>query len=175
MGQRFLICAYFSPDSDFFTGESNIIVRWLWFEVKNVLMLDLFLTNTVNTQLLTSLDINWWLEWCGLLWCFISGLTSHSDGTHSLQRIHCRASDVVLHFSKSVPMKKQTTFTTLKTWGWLHFQNTLIFNSLAFLLQSFVMGRVTNSLNCCLCRIFQNDYLWVFCMCCVLSVRCWPG
>ncbi len=25
---------------------------------------------------------------CGLLWCFISCLASHSDGTHSLQRIH---------------------------------------------------------------------------------------
>ncbi len=33
------------------------------------------------------------LEWCGLLvdYCdvFISCLDSHSDGTHSLQRIHC--------------------------------------------------------------------------------------
>ncbi len=33
---------------------------------------------------------------------------SHSDGTHSLQRICWRASDVILHFSKSVPIKKQT-------------------------------------------------------------------
>ncbi len=46
------------------------------------------------------------LEWCGLLvdYCdvFISCLDSHSDGTHSLQRIHCWASDGMLHFSKSV-------------------------------------------------------------------------
>ncbi len=52
------------------------------------------------------------LERCGLLvdYCdvFISCLDSHSDGTHSLQRIHCWASDVKLHFSKSVPMKNQT-------------------------------------------------------------------
>ncbi len=52
------------------------------------------------------------LEWCGLLvdYCdvFISCLDSHSDGTHSLQRIHWWASDVMLHFSKSVLMKKQT-------------------------------------------------------------------
>ncbi len=27
------------------------------------------------------------LEWCGLLWLFLSD--SHSDGTHSLQSIHC--------------------------------------------------------------------------------------
>ncbi len=39
--------------------------------VKNVLMMDLFLT---NTQLLSSQDVNWWtgVMWitCGLLWCF---------------------------------------------------------------------------------------------------------
>ncbi len=52
------------------------------------------------------------LEWCGLLvdYCdvFISCLDSHSDGTHSLQKIHWWASDAMLHFSKSVLMKKQT-------------------------------------------------------------------
>ncbi len=45
------------------------------------------------------------LEWCGLLviYCdvFIS-LDSHSDGTHSLQRIHWWASDEMLNFPKSV-------------------------------------------------------------------------
>ncbi len=52
------------------------------------------------------------LEWCELHvdYCdvFISCLDSHSDGTHSLQRIHWWASDVMLNFSKSVLMKKQT-------------------------------------------------------------------
>ncbi len=38
----------------------------------------------------------------------ISCLDSHSDGTHSLQRIHWWTSDVMLHFSKFVLMKKQT-------------------------------------------------------------------
>ncbi len=46
--------------------------------------------------------------WCGLLWCFYHCLDSHSDGTHSLQRIHWGVNDVMLHSSKSVPMKKQT-------------------------------------------------------------------
>ncbi len=41
---------------------------------------------------------------CGLLWCFYS----YSDGTHSLQMIHWWASDVMLNFSKSVPIKKWT-------------------------------------------------------------------
>ncbi len=50
------------------------------------------------------------MYWSGVDYCdvFISCLDSHSDGTHSLQRIHCWASDVMLHFSKSVLMNKQT-------------------------------------------------------------------
>ncbi len=50
------------------------------------------------------------LKLCGLLvdYCdvFIRCLDSHSDGTHSLQRIHRWASDVMLNFSESVLMKK---------------------------------------------------------------------
>ncbi len=52
-----------------------------WFEVKDVLIMKLFIT---NTQLLTSLD-----SWGLLVNCcdvFISCLDSHFNGTHSLQR-----------------------------------------------------------------------------------------
>ncbi len=48
---------------------------------------------------ITNLEV---VDCCGV---FIS---SHSDGTHSLQMIHWWASDVKLNFSKSVLMKKQT-------------------------------------------------------------------
>ncbi len=50
------------------------------------------------------------LDWSGVDYfdVFISCLDSHSDGTHSLQRIHLWASDVMLHFSKPVLMNKQT-------------------------------------------------------------------
>ncbi len=69
-------------------------------------MMNLFLT---NTQLFVSQAR---LDWCtGVVWIinvFISCLESHSDGTHSLQRIHWWASDVMLHFSKCVLMKEQT-------------------------------------------------------------------
>ncbi len=41
------------------------------------------------------------LLWCGLMWCFISCLDSHSDGTHSLQSIWCNAT-----FLQSVLLKK---------------------------------------------------------------------
>ncbi len=50
------------------------------------------------------------LESYGLLWgFFISHLDSHADGTHSLQKIHWWASDAMLHFSKSVPMKNNSS------------------------------------------------------------------
>lgn len=58
-------------------------------------VVDLFLTNsTFRKMLIDKLDL------CGLLWCFISYLDSHYDVTHSPQRIHWRASDVMLNFSK---------------------------------------------------------------------------
>ncbi len=49
------------------------------------------------------------MDWSGVGYCdvFISCLDSHSDGTHSLLRIHWWASAGMLHFSKSVPMKGQ--------------------------------------------------------------------
>ncbi len=40
---------------------------------------------------------------------FISCLNSHSDGTHLLRRNHWWGRDVLLNFSKSVLMKKQTS------------------------------------------------------------------
>ncbi len=50
------------------------------------------------------------MDWSGVDYCdvLISCLDSRSDGTHSLQTIRLWASDVMLHFSKSVPMKKHT-------------------------------------------------------------------
>ncbi len=72
-----LICAYFSPDSDEATFSLEKAVLWIedsYFagsNIKNVLLMDLFLT---NTQLFTSQDVNWWTGvvriTCGWLWCF---------------------------------------------------------------------------------------------------------
>ncbi len=45
------------------------------------------------------------MDYCDV---FISCLDSHSDGTHSLQRIHWLATDAMLHFSKSVLIKNKT-------------------------------------------------------------------
>ncbi len=79
------------------TGDGLFHWRWnygllfkQWNEVKHVLMMDLCLT---NMQLLPHYTLTDWFEWCALLvdYCdvFISCLDSHSDGTHSLQSIHC--------------------------------------------------------------------------------------
>ncbi len=57
---------------------------------------------------------------------YISCLDSHSDGTHSLQRIHWWASNGMLHFSKSVLMKKHS-FTSWMAWRWEYSQQIFIF------------------------------------------------
>ncbi len=82
------ICAYFSPDSDkttFSTEKARLSIEdsyfYISFKVKNVLIMDLFIT---NTQLSNSQKLTDELVSCGLLFCFISSLDSHSDGTHSL-------------------------------------------------------------------------------------------
>ncbi len=63
-----------------------------------------------------------WFRWDKIMDLFLINtcFSLHSDGTHSLQRIHWWASDVMLHFSKSFPMKKQTHLHWM-AWGWIHF------------------------------------------------------
>ncbi len=66
--------------------------------------------------------INDGLQSCRLLvdYCdvFISCLDSHSDGTHSLQKINWWANDVMPNFPKSVLMKKQCNFKQIFILGW---------------------------------------------------------
>ncbi len=70
---------------------------------------------------------------------FISCLNSHSDGTHSLQRIHWWASDV--NFSKSVPIKKQTIHL-----GWP--EGEYIFSKIRFLDYSLKRVYIKSSAHC---------------------------
>ncbi len=44
------------------------------------------------------------MDYCDV---FIRCLDSHSDGTHSLQRIHWRSSNIMLNFLKSVLIRRQ--------------------------------------------------------------------
>ncbi len=62
------------------------------------------------------------VDYCGV---FISCLVSHSDGTHSLQSIHCSDSDAMLHFSKSD--EETNSSTSWMIWGWAHFQQMFFF------------------------------------------------
>ncbi len=128
------------------SGQSRC--RWVCFFIGT----DLFLQTLSFSHHKTLTD---GLEWCGLLvdHCdvFISCLDSYSDGTHSLQRIHCWASDVMLHFNKSVLIKKQTIYIldglmvrTFSFWGelfsqwqYLHYIN--IYGSIKFTLFTFLM------------------------------------
>ncbi len=66
---------------------------------ENTLMVNLFLTNTPFIASLIDGPESYrsLVDYCDV---FISCLDSHSDGTHSLQRIHWWASDVMLHFFK---------------------------------------------------------------------------
>ncbi len=84
------------------------------------------------------------LEWCGLLvdYCnvFISCLDSHSDGTHSLQSIHWWASDVMLNFSKSVPMNKQIPLHL----GWP--EGECIFSTFSFVSELFIQSEIQNEM-----------------------------
>ncbi len=114
-----LICAYFCPDSDEITFSLEKAILWIedsyfsrkqWFKFTDILMMDFV---SYNTTSFTSADINWWIGvvWttCGVLWWFYNIFYySHSDGTHSLQRICWWANDVMLNVFKSVLMKKQT-------------------------------------------------------------------
>ncbi len=60
----------------------------------------------------------------------ISCLDSYSDGTHSLQSIHCWASDVTLHFSKSD--EETNSSTSWMAWGWVHFQQNFFWVNYSF-------------------------------------------
>ncbi len=93
----------FSPNSDkttFTTGDRSIVDILIQF---NCLL--------QTCSFLTLQDFN---QLCGLLWCH----SSPSEGTHSLQRMHWWASDVMLHFSKYVLMKKRSS-TSWMTYEWI--------------------------------------------------------
>ncbi len=62
------------------------------------------------------------MDYCDV---FFSCLDPHSDGTHSLQRIHWWASDAMLHFSRFD--EEINTSTSWIAWGWAHIQQIFTF------------------------------------------------
>ncbi len=84
----------------------------------------------LQTQLLSSQDINWWIGvvWitCGLLWCFYQlfrlSFWRHPFTAEDPLVIH---SDAMLHFSKSV--EETNSFTSWMAWGCLVFLFVCLF------------------------------------------------
>ncbi len=71
----------------------------------------------LDLQLFTIQYIRWWTVLLVSYWAvFIICLDSHSDGTHSLQRIHWWASDVMLNFN--FKWKNISTHLWI-VWGWV--------------------------------------------------------
>ncbi len=98
---------------DFFP-EGSVIMDYGWkkqFEVKNILMMNLFLT---NMQRFASQVFNWWTGVMWIIVMFLSAVWTHSDGTHSLQSSHWWACDVMLHFSKSGPWRYKLIYISKK-------------------------------------------------------------
>ncbi len=132
-------------------------------EVKHISIINVFLTNmqeamaNMAMSLLKTLTDE--LEWCVLLWCFISCLDSHSDGTHSLQRIHWWASDAMLHFSKSVLMNSSTSWMT---WEWVYFN---LWMNYAFQSLNFVFYKI--------CFCFWAFEILLSCWCFFVFDRLW--
>ncbi len=104
---------------DFLTWGSIIVDFGLVFWLEKKQMMDLLLHKTF----IDGLEL-WVLlvDYCDV---FISCLDSHSDGTHSLQRIYWWASAVMLNFTQSGLLKKQAHLH-LGWPGWAKFQQIFI-------------------------------------------------
>ncbi len=107
------MCAYFSPDSDKTTSLEKTILRIedSYISQKQQLKMSWWIcylqtcSFSFHKTLINGLEsCELFVDYCDVC---ISCLDYHSDGTHSLQRIHWWASDVMLNFSKSVLMKNK--------------------------------------------------------------------
>ncbi len=64
------------------------------------------------------------------LWIIVMFLSdSHSDGTHSLQSIHCWDTDAETHFSKSDEETNSSTSRMAWKWARSHFWQNFSFNA----------------------------------------------
>ncbi len=86
--------------------------------------MDLVLTNHISLHKILT-------DKTGVVWIVVMFLSvwTHSDGTHSLKRIHWWTSDVKLNYSKPVPKRKQTDLYFGMAWGRVHFHQIIELNS----------------------------------------------
>ncbi len=82
------------------------VILWIedMFQSETILSLkNVCLSQTCSFSLHKTLFDRPVMDYCDV---FIRCLNSHSDGTHSLQKIHCWASNVMLNFSNSASINK---------------------------------------------------------------------
>ncbi len=129
------------------------------------------------------------MDWTRVVWiivdfCDVFIICLDSDGTHSLQRIHRWASDVMIYFSKSVLMKKQThlqyilnslrvsqfqpDLTAIRTYLYKVSNLYEFVRPLSYKFIWFLLNRTL--------PIHKNLYEWPTpCQTCVLCVLCFPS
>ncbi len=112
--------------------------KWYhWGSTLKCLRMDLFLT---NTQLLASWDVNWWT---GVVWIIVMFLSAvwtliltapiHCRGSIGEQVMECYVSPNLFW------LKNQKTSKSWVTWGWLNFQQIVIFGQ-TFPLSTYIFG-----------------------------------
>ncbi len=114
---------FFTLEEAILCLEDSYFTQTQQFEVKNILIMNLFIT---NMQLFSSQDVNWW---AGVMWIiviFFSCLNSHYDGTHSLQRIHWQVMHCNVKFLQ-ICSDEEANSTFGMAWEWVHFQRIFIF------------------------------------------------
>ncbi len=126
--KRCLICADFSPDSrqdDFFTGQLWIMDTYFSWNQQFEVRVSYWWICLLQTQLLSSPDVNWWT---GVVWIIVMFLSAVWTLILTAP-IHCRASiaETLMqwHFSKSD--EETNSSISWMTWEWGHFQHLLNF------------------------------------------------
>ncbi len=94
-------------------------------------------------QLVSSPDVNWWT---GVLWIIVMFLSdSHSDGTHSLQSIHCWNTFLQIWWETN-------SSTSWMAWGWVNYQQISIFGWTILL-----VNIICNTVFFCCCCCFSVE------------------
>ncbi len=89
-------------------GKCLLRMKWIFFQkIHEFTTGGLYSCPEAVWGTFSAISLKVWLrETMLIIVIFLSAVSTNSDGSHSLQRIHCWESDV--HFSKSVLMEKHT-------------------------------------------------------------------
>ncbi len=107
-------------------GKCLLRMKWIFFQkIHEFTTGGLYSCPEAVWGTFSAISLKVWLrETMLIIVIFLSAVSTNSDGSHSLQRIHCWESDV--HFSKSVLMEKHTPQHLGMPEGELHLQKMYI-------------------------------------------------